>query len=178
MSLRTTYANVASTLALVLVVSGGAYAATQLPKHSVGTKQIKPNAVTAKKVRNGSLKAADMKAGQLLAAITGTQMGGDLTGTFPDPELAGSVLADMVDDDELDALLEEALEDFVVGRRVTGAAELPAASGHQSLLSIPGALTATASCVRRAPHAGSRCRSPTPRRAAGPTASGSRPRRP
>ena len=55
------YANVASTLALVVALSGGAYAATQLPKNSVTSKQVK----------NGSLKAADFKAGQLPAGPAG-----------------------------------------------------------------------------------------------------------
>lgn len=36
-----------------------------LAKSSVGTKQLKKNAVTSIKVRNGSLLAADFKAGQL-----------------------------------------------------------------------------------------------------------------
>jgi hypothetical protein len=39
---RLTYANVTATLALFLVLAGGtAFAATQLPANSVGTKQIK-----------------------------------------------------------------------------------------------------------------------------------------
>jgi hypothetical protein len=36
-----------------------------LPKNSVGSAQIKKNAVTGPKVKNGSLLAADFKAGQL-----------------------------------------------------------------------------------------------------------------
>ena len=70
------YANIASTLALVVALgAGGAYAATQLPKNSVGAKQIKNNAVkttkiannavTGDKVKNGSLTAADLKAGTI-----------------------------------------------------------------------------------------------------------------
>jgi hypothetical protein len=62
---RPTYANVASTLALMLALGGGAYAATSLPKKSVGTKQLKKNAVISPKVKNGSLLARDFKAGQL-----------------------------------------------------------------------------------------------------------------
>jgi hypothetical protein len=45
-----TYANVAATLALFLALGGAAYAATQLPKNSVGTKQLKKGAVTAAKI--------------------------------------------------------------------------------------------------------------------------------
>ena len=51
--------------ALFVALGGAGYAATQLPKNSVGTAQIKKNAVTSAKVRNGSLLAADFKAGQL-----------------------------------------------------------------------------------------------------------------
>ena len=47
---RLTYANVVATLALFLVLGGGAYAATQLPRNSVGTGQLKPEAVTAGKI--------------------------------------------------------------------------------------------------------------------------------
>lgn len=45
-----TYANVAATLALFLGLGGAAYAATQLPRNSVGTAQLKPQAVTAGKI--------------------------------------------------------------------------------------------------------------------------------
>ena len=52
---RVTYANVASTLALVLALGGtGAYAAG-LAKDSVGSKQIKNNAVKGVDVNEGSL---------------------------------------------------------------------------------------------------------------------------
>ena len=45
-----TYANVAASLALFLALGGAAYAATQLPKNSVGTNQIRTEAVTAAKI--------------------------------------------------------------------------------------------------------------------------------
>lgn len=47
---RLSYANVASTLAVFLALGGGAYAATQLPKNSVGTQQLKAKAVTPAKL--------------------------------------------------------------------------------------------------------------------------------
>lgn len=47
---RLTYANVISTLCLFLILGGGAYAATALPKNSVGSAQLKPGAVTAAKL--------------------------------------------------------------------------------------------------------------------------------
>ena len=47
------------------------YAATVLPKNSVGPAQLKKNAVRGLKVKNGSLMAADFKAGQLPAGPKG-----------------------------------------------------------------------------------------------------------
>jgi hypothetical protein len=66
-----TYANVMSTIAVFVVLGGGAYAAATLPKNSVGTAQLKKNAVTAAKVKDRSLLAKDFKAGQLAAGPTG-----------------------------------------------------------------------------------------------------------
>jgi hypothetical protein len=60
-----TYANVASTLALVLVLGGVAYGAATLPRNSVGTRQLKKNAVTSPKVKNGALLRKDLKKGQV-----------------------------------------------------------------------------------------------------------------
>ncbi|MGH2940472.1 MAG: hypothetical protein ACRDPE_20380 [Solirubrobacterales bacterium] len=45
-----TYANVVASLALFLALGGAAFAATQLPRNSVGTGQLKPGAVTAGKI--------------------------------------------------------------------------------------------------------------------------------
>src|SRR3954453_20628502 len=60
-----TYANVMATVAVFLALGGGAYAALKLPKNSVGTNQIKKNAVRSSKVKNRSLLAKDFKLGQL-----------------------------------------------------------------------------------------------------------------
>jgi hypothetical protein len=71
---KLTYADVISTLCLVLVLGGGtAYAATQLSKGSVGTKQLKNGAVTGVKVKKGSLLAKNFKAGQLPAGPRGAE---------------------------------------------------------------------------------------------------------
>jgi len=56
---RPSYANVTATLALVVALSGTAYAAG-LPKHSVGTKQLKKNAVTSATVKDGAITSADV----------------------------------------------------------------------------------------------------------------------
>lgn len=60
------YANVMSTIAVVLALGGAtAVAATNLAKNSVGTKQLKPNAVNGAKVRDGSLTGTDVDAASL-----------------------------------------------------------------------------------------------------------------
>jgi hypothetical protein len=66
-----TYANVMSSIAVFVVLGGGAYAAATLPKNSVGSKQIKANAVTSSKVKDGSLLSKDFKPGQLVAGAPG-----------------------------------------------------------------------------------------------------------
>jgi hypothetical protein len=62
---RLSYANVVSTICLFIVLGGSAYAASQLPKNSVGTKQLKNKAVTGAKVKDGSLTGTDVNASTL-----------------------------------------------------------------------------------------------------------------
>ena len=62
---RLTYANAMSTIAVFVALGGGAYAVS-VPRNSVGTTQLKANAVTAAKVKNRSLLASDFKRGQLI----------------------------------------------------------------------------------------------------------------
>jgi len=68
---RLTYANVMSSIAVFLVIGGGAaFAATSLPKNSVGSPQIKKNAVktgdiAAKAVKVGKLAPEAVKGGKL-----------------------------------------------------------------------------------------------------------------
>ena len=59
-------------LALFIALSGTAYAAT-LPRNSVGTRQLKRNAVVSSKVKDRSLLARDFRAGQLPAGPQGPQ---------------------------------------------------------------------------------------------------------
>lgn len=68
---RLTFANVVACLALFVSLGGASYAATQLPKNSVGSGQIKKDAVTGVKVKDGSLRAADLEAGQIPAGPAG-----------------------------------------------------------------------------------------------------------
>jgi hypothetical protein len=60
---RLSYANVLSTLALVIAIgTGGAYAASKLPDRSVGEFQLRPGAVTAEKIRKNAVTAPKIKA--------------------------------------------------------------------------------------------------------------------
>ena len=78
---RLTTANVVSTLALVLALTGGAYASGLLPKNSVGTAQLRKNSVTkpkigagavdSNKVKDSSLTVADFVPGALPAGPAG-----------------------------------------------------------------------------------------------------------
>ncbi|MBX5441219.1 MAG: hypothetical protein IRZ32_06785 [Solirubrobacteraceae bacterium] len=61
---RLTYANVASSLALFLAVSGG----TAIAAATIGTKDIKNGAVTTSKIANGAVTGAKVKNGSLTAA--------------------------------------------------------------------------------------------------------------
>jgi hypothetical protein len=77
-SLRQRLPLVLAATALVIAVFGATplgHAVQQavLPKASVGTAQLKPNAVTGAKVKDGSLTAADFGAGQLPGGQPGPQ---------------------------------------------------------------------------------------------------------
>src|SRR3982751_298680 len=78
---RPTPSLVISILALFVAMGGTGYAALKLPKNSVGSKQIKKNAVTGTKVKNGSLKKGDFAAGQLSAGATGARGPAGANGT-------------------------------------------------------------------------------------------------
>lgn len=126
---RLSYANVASTLALALAISGGAYAATQLPKDSVKSKQIKNSSVKSKDIKDGALTAADVKAGEIDNEVAGTPMGGGLTGTFPNPEVDVADLAGV-----LKGATSESSFDLSAGQSTPG-------------LTVPGLGTFTTLCL-------------------------------
>jgi len=63
--LRPTPALVVACLALAISLGGTGYATMQLPRNSVGTKQLKPDSVTSAKIRDFSLRVWDFKRGQL-----------------------------------------------------------------------------------------------------------------
>lgn len=92
---RLTYANVVATLALFLAIGGGTvYAALQLSKNSVKSKNIAKgavkksdlgkDAVTSPKVKDGAITAGDLAAGVLAADVTGSATAGPKGGVNTD----------------------------------------------------------------------------------------------
>jgi hypothetical protein len=54
---KLTYANVMSTIAVFCALTGVTFAIAKLPRHSVGTRQLKKGAVTSKKIHKGAVRS-------------------------------------------------------------------------------------------------------------------------
>lgn len=66
--MRPSPALIVSCVALAVALGGTGYAITALPKNSVGAKQIKKDAVTGAKIKDGSVEARDLQPGVLAQA--------------------------------------------------------------------------------------------------------------
>ncbi|MFL5895727.1 MAG: collagen-like protein [Thermoleophilaceae bacterium] len=82
---RPRHATIVAYLALFTALGGGAYAASQLPRNSVGSAQLKKSAVTSVKVKDRSLQARDFAKGQLPAGPQGPKGDAGAPGTKGDP---------------------------------------------------------------------------------------------
>ena len=104
--------NTVAYLALMIALGGTSYAAAQLPRNSVGADQIRANAVGSPELRTGAVRSSDIKdgelrlrdfrSGELPAGPAGTQLGGDLTGTLPNPRLATQPAVRVEDDTQVE----------------------------------------------------------------------------
>jgi hypothetical protein len=65
------HTTVAAYGALFLTLGGVSYAAASLPAGSVGNRELRKDAVTSAKVRNGGLSASDLSSGALAAGARG-----------------------------------------------------------------------------------------------------------
>jgi hypothetical protein len=83
---RLTYANVMATVAVFIALGGASYAATQLPKNSVGAKQLKKNAISEAKIKDEAVSASKVRKGTL----TGAQINSSTLGTVPSANHANS----------------------------------------------------------------------------------------
>jgi hypothetical protein len=63
--MRPSPASVVACIALIVALGGTSYAAVTLGANTVGTKQLKKNAVISAKVKDRSLLAKEFKTGQL-----------------------------------------------------------------------------------------------------------------
>ncbi len=61
--------NAIAYLALFVALGGTGYAAISLPANSVGTRQLRNRAVTAKKVANGSITSAKLNSSDINGSI-------------------------------------------------------------------------------------------------------------
>jgi hypothetical protein len=96
---RLTYANVMSSIAVFVALSGGAYALT-IPKSSVGSRQLKRNAITGPKIRRNaitSVKVRDhsLKATDLAAGVIPKQTTAPTPASPPQLVLGGARAADL-----------------------------------------------------------------------------------
>jgi hypothetical protein len=91
------HSTVVAYLALLLAISGTAYAANHLPKNSVGSKQLKKNSVTKQKVKKNAIVTAKIKNQAIIGAkvkdgtLTGKQVNASTLGTVPTAQTANTL---------------------------------------------------------------------------------------
>ena len=87
------FSNGVALLALFIALGGVTYAAANLPKNSVGAKQLKKNAVRSSKVKTQSLLKKDFKAGQLPRGAKGDKGDSGTPGAPGTPGANGTAVA-------------------------------------------------------------------------------------
>lgn len=90
---------VVAVIALVVAMVGTGYAALNLPKNSVGTKQVRKSAITTAKIKKHAVTGAKVKANSLTGAkvkagsLTGADINVSTLGTVPSANTANSLAA-------------------------------------------------------------------------------------
>lgn len=100
-SLKYIRQNAVAFLALFVALSGTAFAATSLPKNSVGNKQIKKSAVTGVKVKKNTLTGTQINEAKLKRVPDASKLGGLLPSAFLP---AGGTAANSANADKLDGI--------------------------------------------------------------------------
>ncbi|MDX6600288.1 MAG: hypothetical protein QOE87_4175 [Gaiellales bacterium] len=86
---RCSFANVVSCLALFVALGGASYAAVELPRNSVGAKQIVPGSISNGKIKKGSLLRTAFQPGQILTGPRGVAGLQGPAGAKGDPGVQG-----------------------------------------------------------------------------------------
>jgi hypothetical protein len=146
---RPTYANVMSTVAVILALGGSAYAAFKLPKNSVGAKQLKNASVTTAKLHRGAVNGSKVANNSL----TGQQINAATLGKVPSAARAtaadsATLAAHAASADSATAAANGAQRIDFSGQP-TDAAPGPDAPGAHQVLSLDE-LTIKASCIKAA----------------------------
>jgi hypothetical protein len=144
---RLTFANLVACLALFVALGGASYAATQLPKGSVGARQLKNGAVTTAKLKAKAVTGAKLRPGAVgtaaLAddAVTGAKVDAGTLGTVPSATRAASA-------GDATTLQGRPPSAFVQGEgQILGnTVQLERGELDVPLLSLPGFGPLTASC--------------------------------
>ena len=78
---RLSYANLTATLALFIALGGTTYAATSLPRNSVGSAQIRSNAVGASEIRRRAVGSSEIRDGAIGVRDIAASARGSLRGS-------------------------------------------------------------------------------------------------
>jgi hypothetical protein len=128
--------NAVGYLALFVALGGTSYAAT-LPRNSVGNKQLKTNAVTSAKIRNGGVRSQDLAPGVVRRGQRGPEgpagPSGAISGTLP----SGATVRGRF---EATSGSPNNAQNDTIGDSISFGAQLPAAPTRAIV--APGATTA------------------------------------
>jgi hypothetical protein len=152
---KLSYANVVATLALFLALGGGAaFAATQLPKNSVGPNQLKKGAVTPAKLKKGAVTAGKIAPQAVVAGKLGANavLPGNLgNGIISSDKIAnGAVIAASIKNGVVtnNKLQNGSVSTAKLADGAINAAKLAEKSIGQAKLSFEPALVGTVSALK------------------------------